>query len=43
MSAISIPALTTIDINIEYSCKSVIDLLIKRIKLAQAREPEPAQ
>lgn len=31
VSAISIPALTTIDINIEYSCKSVIDLLIKRI------------
>lgn len=31
ISAISIPALTTIDINIEYSCNSVIDLLIKRI------------
>lgn len=31
ISAISIPALTTIDINIEYLCNSVIDLLIKRI------------
>ncbi|WP_066019748.1 MULTISPECIES: LacI family DNA-binding transcriptional regulator [Clostridium] len=29
--AISIPALTTIDINIEYSCKSIIDLIINRI------------
>ncbi|MFL0253102.1 LacI family DNA-binding transcriptional regulator [Clostridium neuense] len=31
VASISIPALTTIDINIEYSCNSAIDLLMKRI------------
>lgn len=35
ISSISIPALTTIDTNIEYSCSSVVDLLIKRINNPQ--------
>jgi LacI family transcriptional regulator len=31
MSALSIPALTTMDLNIEYSCETAVELLIKRI------------
>lgn len=31
MSSLCIPALTTLDFNIEYSCETAIDLLIKRI------------
>lgn len=31
MSTLSIPALTTMDLNISYSCNCVVDLLIKRI------------
>ncbi|WP_139904720.1 LacI family DNA-binding transcriptional regulator [Clostridium thermarum] len=31
MSAISIPALTTLDFHIEYSCEAAVELLIKRI------------
>lgn len=31
MSSISSPALTTMDLNIPYACKCVVDLLIKRI------------
>lgn len=32
MSSLSIPALTTMDPNIQYLCKSAVDLLLKRIK-----------
>lgn len=35
ISSLSIPALTTIDINIEHSCYTVVDLLIKRINNPQ--------
>ncbi|MDT8717907.1 LacI family DNA-binding transcriptional regulator [Clostridium sp. 19966] len=31
MSALSIPGLTTLDLNIEYSCEAAVNLLIKRI------------
>lgn len=31
MSAISIPSLTTLDLNIEYSCETAVALLLKRI------------
>ncbi len=31
ISSLSIPSLTTVDLNIEYSCEVVIDLLLKKI------------
>ena len=31
MSSLYIPALTTLELNIEYACESAIDLLLKRI------------
>lgn len=31
ISALSIPSLTSIDLNIEYSCKTAVDLLLKKI------------
>lgn len=31
MSGLSIPSLTTLNLNIEYSCKSAVDLLLKRV------------
>lgn len=31
MSSLSIPALTTMELNIQYACRCVVDLLIKRI------------
>lgn len=31
ISSLSIPSLTTVDLNIEYSCEVVVDLLLKKI------------
>ena len=31
MSSLSIPALTTLELNIEYSCEVAVELLLKRI------------
>jgi len=32
LSSLTIPSLTTLDLNIEYSCEEAVDLLVKRIK-----------
>lgn len=35
MSSLSIPGLTTLDLNIEYSCEAAVELLLKRINSPQ--------
>lgn len=39
LSGLAIPALTTLDLNIDYACEVVVDLLLKRI----ARPEKPAE